>query len=92
MPAWYHPCRRFLLNEEYPDNDTIHIVDNELTYNGHVNTFTNEFMTHIRTMDESLYSGYVTSCMIKVVDQEPGLIYFIQDKLKTSLDIKSCQE
>lgn len=52
--------------EEYPNSDIIHIVDNELTYNGHINTFTNEFMTHIRTMDESLYSAMTYSGWVKM--------------------------
>ena len=52
--------------EEYPDNDIIHIVDNELTYNGHVNTFTNEFMNHIRMMDDSLYSAVTYSGWVKM--------------------------
>ena len=52
--------------EEYPNSDIIHIVDNELTYNGHVNTFTNEFMTHIRTMDDELYSAITYSGWVKM--------------------------
>ena len=52
--------------EEYPDSDIIHIVDNEITYNGHINTFTNEFMTHIRNMDEKLYSAMTYSGWVKM--------------------------
>ena len=52
--------------EEYPDSDIIHIVDNELTFNGHINTFTNEFMTHIRNMDPKLYSAMTYSGWIKM--------------------------
>ena len=42
--------------EAFPDDDIIHIVDDELSYYGHVNTFNNDFMNHIRKMDENLYS------------------------------------
>ena len=52
--------------EAYPDDDIIHIVDNELTYNGHVNTFTNEFMEHIRKMDEDLYSSITYTGWVKM--------------------------
>ncbi len=52
--------------EEYPDDDIINIVDDELTYNGHVNTFTNEFMSHIRSMDTSLYSAITYTGWVKM--------------------------
>lgn len=52
--------------EEYPDNDTIHITDQEPTYNGHINTFTNEFMEHIRTMDTDIYTGMSYSGWVKM--------------------------
>lgn len=43
--------------EEYPNDDTIYIKDSKPSYDGHVNTFTNEFMDHIRKMDKDLYTG-----------------------------------
>lgn len=52
--------------EAYPEGDVIHIVDDELTYNGHVNTFTNEFMSHIRSMDTSLYSAITYTGWVKM--------------------------
>ena len=50
------PEKETIKYEEYPENDIIHIVDSDPTYKGHINTFTNEFMNHIRKMDEDLYS------------------------------------
>ncbi len=52
--------------EAFPDNDIIHIVDDELSYNGHVNTFNNDFMNHIRGMDENLYSTISYSGWVKM--------------------------
>lgn len=52
--------------EEYPDDDIIHIVDDELNHYGHVNTFTNEFMNHIRNMDEDIYSTMSYSGWVKM--------------------------
>ena len=52
--------------EEYPDDDIIHIIDDELTHYGHVNTFTNEFMNHIRNMDPEIYSTMSYSGWVKM--------------------------
>ncbi len=52
--------------EEYPDDDIINIIDDKLNYNGHVNTFTNDFMNHIRKMDINLYSAINYSGWVKM--------------------------
>lgn len=41
---------------EYPNTNLIYITDNDPSYYGHVNTFTNEFMNHIKNMDNSFYT------------------------------------
>lgn len=41
---------------EYPNTNLIYITDNDPSYYGHVNTFTNEFMSHIKNMDNSFYT------------------------------------
>ncbi len=43
--------------EQYPDTDKVFITDTQPTYKGHVNTFTNEFMTYIKSMNSDLYSA-----------------------------------
>lgn len=64
--------------EEYPDNDIIHIVDSDPSYYGHVNTFTNEFMDHIRKMDTNLYSAISYSGWVKMrLLSEYGKNYFM---------------
>jgi len=64
--------------EEYPDNDVIHIVDTEPSYNGHVNTFTNEFMNHVRKMDTNLYSAISYSGWVKMrLLSTYGSIYYM---------------
>lgn len=52
--------------EQYPDNDIIHIIDSPVSYNGHINTFTNDFMNYIRTMDNSYYSTMLYSGWVKM--------------------------
>lgn len=52
--------------EQYPDDDIIHIIDNPVSYNEHVNTFSNEFMNYIRTMDTSYYSSISYSGWVKM--------------------------
>lgn len=51
--------------EEYPSDSKIHIIDTDPSYYGHVNTFTNEFMNHIRKMDKELYSAISYSGWVK---------------------------
>lgn len=51
--------------EEYPSDNKIHVIDTDPSYYGHVNTFTNEFMNHIRKMDEELYSAISYSGWVK---------------------------
>ena len=64
--------------EEYPDNDIIHIVDSDPSYYGHVNTFTNEFMDHIRKMNTNLYSAISYSGWVKMrLLSEYGKNYFM---------------
>ena len=53
------PEKEEIVYDKYPNDDTIHIVDYEISYDGHVNTFTTEFMDHIRNMDEDLYTGSI---------------------------------
>lgn len=60
------PENEEIVFEEYPDDDTIHIVDSDPTYYGHVNTFTNDFMNHIRKMDENLYTGISYTGWVKM--------------------------
>ena len=50
------PEKESIVYDEYPNDSIIHITDSDPTYKGHINTFTNEFMNHIRKMDEDLYS------------------------------------
>lgn len=51
--------------EEYPSDNKIHVIDTDPSYYGHVNTFTNEFMNHIRKMDKELYSAISYSGWVK---------------------------
>ncbi len=46
--------------QEYPSENIVHIVNEYRSYSGHVNTFTNEFMNHVKTMPEEYYTviGY----------------------------------
>lgn len=43
--------------EQYPNIDKVFITDTKPTYRGHMNTFTNEFMSYIKNMDSELYSA-----------------------------------
>lgn len=52
--------------EQYPDDDIIHIIDSPISYNDHVNTFSNEFMNYIRTMDSSYYSAISYTGWVKM--------------------------
>ncbi len=51
--------------EDYPSDSKIHVIDTDPSYYGHVNTFTNEFMNHIRKMDKELYSAISYSGWVK---------------------------
>ena len=51
--------------EDYPSDSKIHVIDTDPSYYGHVNTFTNEFMNHIRKMDMELYSAISYSGWVK---------------------------
>ncbi len=46
--------------EEYPDDNIIHVTNEYHSYSGHVNTFTNEFLDHIKSMPMDMYTviGY----------------------------------
>ena len=51
--------------EDYPSDSKIHVIDTDPSYYGHINTFTNEFMNHIRKMDKELYSAISYSGWVK---------------------------
>ena len=76
--VWKQYRKRLYNRKEYPDNDIIHIVDSDPSYYGHVNTFTNEFMDHIRKMDTNLYSAISYSGWVKMrLLSEYGKNYFM---------------
>lgn len=52
--------------EQYPNDDIIHIIDSSISYNEHVNTFSNEFMNYIRSMNSSYYSSISYTGWVKM--------------------------
>lgn len=60
------PPKESIEYDEYPSDDIIHILDSEPSYYGHVNTFTNDFMNHIRKMDKEYYSAISYSGWVKM--------------------------
>ena len=60
------PEKETIKYDEYPTDSTIHILDAAPSYKGHINTFTNEFMDHIRKMDEDLYSSISYTGWVKM--------------------------